>query len=192
MLLAAVFTPETWYYVWASVLVVVCLCSWGANFVTLPGNWIMVLAAVLFAWLVHDPGGRSLQWTTVGATLLLAIIGEVIEFWAGAAGAKKQGGSRRGMLLAMVGAMVGSIVGAVVGIPIPVVGSLVAAVVGGGLGAFTGAYLGESWKGKDSRDSLAVSTGALVGRILGTLAKLVVGLVILVVITVDAFVNTIP
>ena len=189
MLLAAVFTPATWYYIWSCLLVVVCLCAWGANFVTLPGNWLMVLAAALFAWLASDPSGLGLQWTTVGATLLLAIIAEALEFWAGAAGAKKQGGSRRGMILAMIGAMIGSIGGALIGIPIPVVGPLIAAVLGGGLGAFAGAYLGETWKGRANRESLAVSSGALVGRILGTLGKLTVGLVILVVITVDLFVN---
>ena len=92
-------------------------------------------------------------------------------------------------MLAMVGAMIGSIGGAFLGIPIPVVGPLVAAVLGGGLGAFGGAYLGETWKGKANRESLAVSTGALVGRIMGTLGKLMVGLVILVVISVDVFLN---
>lgn len=144
MLLAAVLAPETWYYVWCCVLVLVCLCALGANFVTLPGNWLMVLAAALFAWLVPHPGRDGLLWPTVGATLLLAIIGEALEFWAGAAGAKKQGGSRRGMLLAMLGAMLGSIGGAFLGMPIPIIGPLVAAVLGGGLGAFGGAYLGET------------------------------------------------
>lgn len=93
------------------------------------------------------------------------------------------------MLLAVVGAMGGSIAGTILGtaIPIPIVGSLIGAILGGALGAFGGAYAGEAWKGKSEEERLAVSTGAMLGRVFGTVGKLGVGAVMVVVSTVAAF-----
>jgi hypothetical protein len=121
----------------------------------------------------------------------MALLGELIEFAAGAAGAAKSGGSRRGMILSMLGAMGGSIAGAMLGvfIPIPVIGSLIGAVAGGALGAFGGAYAGESWKGKLEHERLAVSMAAMAGRVFGTLGKLWIGAVMVVITSVAAFVN---
>ena len=177
------------YYILSVLLIIVCLCAWIANFVALPGNWLIVVAAALFAWLAPHSGYDGLLWVTVGGVALLALLGEVIEFAAGAVGAKRHGGSRRGVILAMSGAMIGSISGAMIGVPVPVIGPLIGAVLGGGLGAFGGAYLGESWKGRNQQDALAISTAALVGRVLGTVGKLLMGLVMLVVIAVDLFLN---
>ncbi len=120
----------------------------------------------------------------------LAVLGEVVEFAAGAAGAAKSGGSRRGMLLSVVGAMAGSIGGAILGtaIPVPVVGNLIGAICGGAAGAFGGAYLGEYWKGKDERERLAVGTAAMVGRVLGTVGKLGMGAIMVVITAIDAFI----
>lgn len=179
---------EFWYYIWAVLLVVANAAAWSTSFFTLPGNWLVVGLTVLFALLVPAGEGQGIHWVTVVVVVGLAGLGELIEFGAGAAGAAKQGGSRRGMVLAIVGAVIGSVGGALVGVPIPWIGPLIGAVGGGALGAFAGAYLGETWKGRSSQDRLNVSTGALVGRLLGTVGKLAVGTVIWVVVAVDAFV----
>lgn len=184
-------TAEILYYLWATLLLLINVCAWGSTFVTLPGNWFIVAATALFAWLVHPPEGGGIGWWTVGALVALAAIGEVIEFVAGAAGAAKQGGSRRGMVLAIAGSLVGSLAGSVLGtfIPIPVVGTLLGAIGGGAIGAFGGAYAGESWKGKTSEERMAVSTAALVGRLFGTVGKLAVGVVMVVIAAADSFIN---
>ncbi len=119
----------------------------------------------------------------------MAVLGEVIEFAAGAAGAAKQGASRRAVLLALVGTVFGSLLGAVFGslIPIPLIGTMIGAIGGGAGGAFVGAYLGEWWIGKTSKERLTVSTAAMVGRLLGTFGKLAIGAVMLVIVTVDSF-----
>ena len=91
------------------------------------------------------------------------------------------------MALALVGAAVGSIVGAVIGVPVPVVGSIVAAVGGGAAGAFLGAYLGEYWKGRASHERLAISTGAMLGRVAGTVGKLIIGGAMVAYATVGSF-----
>ena len=117
------------------------------------------------------------------------MLGEIIEFGAGAAGAAKQGASKRGVALSMVGAIVGSILGLMAGvpIPIPVVGSFVMALVGGAAGAFFGAYMGETWKGRPEEHRVAVGRGAFSGRIWGTVGKLAVGAIMFAILAWDAF-----
>jgi uncharacterized protein YqgC (DUF456 family) len=174
------------YYLWALLLVAGSVLAWLTNMVTLPGNWLVVGLAALFAWLATDAGGRGVTWTSVAVLLGLAVAGEVIEFVAGAAGAAKQGASRRAVVLALIGAMVGSVVGLGIGAPIPIVGSLVMAVLGGAAGAFAGAYLGETWKGRLHVERTAAGRGAFFGRIWGTVGKLAVGAVMVAVVAWDA------
>ena len=45
------------YYLWALLLVVGSVVAWLLNLVTLPGNWLMVGGAALFAWLM--PGKQA-------------------------------------------------------------------------------------------------------------------------------------
>jgi uncharacterized protein YqgC (DUF456 family) len=176
------------YYPSVAVLVVLCVAAWLTSLFTLPGNWFVVALAAGFAWLFPHEAGRGVGWTTVGAAIGLAALGEVIEFAAGAAGAAKQGASRRAILLALVGAMVGSIAGVLVGSPVPVLGSFIMALLGGAGGAFAGAYLGEMWKGRTVDERIAAGQGAFVGKIWGTLGKLVCGAVIIAVVTADALI----
>jgi uncharacterized protein YqgC (DUF456 family) len=176
------------YYLWAGLLVIACVAAWLTTFFALPGNWIVVLLAGLFALFVPAAEGRGVSWTVVGVAAGLAVVGEILEFAAGAAGAAKKGASRRGMALALLGTVVGSVVGATMGVPIPLVGPLVGALGGGALGAFGGAYLGESSLGRSHPESVAAGQGALVGRLLGTVGKLMVGAVIVVIVAFDAFI----
>ena len=128
-----------------------------------------------------------MSWPVVALLLGLAIVGEIIEFAAGTAGAAKQGASRRAMALSIVGTLVGSIGGAMIGLPVPVLGSAFAALLGGALGAGVGAAIGENWKGRDAEGSIQVGAAAFAGRILGTAGKLVVGGIMLVIATIDSF-----
>jgi uncharacterized protein YqgC (DUF456 family) len=115
------------------------------------------------------------------------VLGEVIEFAASAAGAAKQGASKRGVALSMVGAIIGSVLGVMAGSPVPIVGNFVMALLGGALGAFGGAYLGETWKGRPEADRVAIGRGAFAGRIWGTMGKLAVGAVMLAILAWDVF-----
>ena len=174
------------YYFWAILLVVACSVCWFGTLVMLPGNWGIVALSALFAWLIPTEAGRGLSWGIVVALGVLAIAGEVIEGIAGAAGAAKRGGSRRGMALSLLGALVGSMVGVALGIPIPVIGSAVAAVAGGAMGAFVGAVLGEHWKGRPVDHQMQIGRAALFGRLWGTIGKLVVGIAMVVLVAADA------
>lgn len=178
------------YYALALVLLVVNVCAWCLNLLTLPGNWTIVAVTALFAAFAPTSADTPrMSWLGVGILVGLAIVGEVCEFAASAAGAAKKGASRRAIVLSVVGAMVGSMIGIAGGtlIPIPIVGSLIGAVSGGALGAFAGAYLGEHWKGKTPAEKQSVAEGAFVGRFFGTFAKLAVGAIMVVVATLDSF-----
>ena len=133
----------------------------------LPGTWVQVLGLVGFAALT--------DFTIVGAVpivavLVLAVVGEVVEFMLGGRYARKYGGSRRSAW----GAILGGLVGAFVGVPIFLVGSVVGAFVG----AFAGAALLELTRAPDARAALRVGWGAFVGRMVATAAKSAIGVAI--------------
>ena len=176
------------YIFWVTMLLAGATIAWATNFVSLPGNWFIVGLAALFVLAMESgDAAQGLNWNAVILLGLMAVGGEVVEFVAGAAGAAKQGGSRRAVALALVGTIVGSIAGAVMGLPIPIIGPLVGALAGAAAGAFLGAYLGEMWKHGVADKSFAVGWAAAVGRVLGTMGKLLIGAVMIVVLAVRAF-----
>jgi uncharacterized protein YqgC (DUF456 family) len=176
------------YYLCVLLLLLAMAGAWFTNVFAMPGNWLIVGLAAIFAAIFPHVDGRGLHWLTVGIAAALALLGEIVELAAGAAGAKRSGASRRAMLLALAGTMIGSLLGAFAGVPIPIFGSMVGAVGGGALGAFVGAYIGETAIGRSSDQSLAAGKGALIGRLLGTAGKLLIGVVLFVVIAVDALI----
>jgi len=167
--------------VWAIVLVLVLLVGWASNLFGLPGNWLNLVAAAVYAFFVPAGQRLSMGWFVVAIILVLALLGEVIEWIAGAMGVAKTGGSRRGAVLAIVGSMIGGVAGAFIGIPVPVIGSVIGVLLFASLGALVGAVLGEKWKGRDWSDSLHVGHGAFWGRLFGTLGKIWVGFLIVAV-----------
>lgn len=70
----------------------------------------------------------------------------------------------------------------------PVVGTLIGVLSGGAAGSFIGAYVGETWKGRDEEQAIAVGTAVAIGRTLGVLGKMAVGVVMLLLSAWDAFV----
>ncbi len=177
---------EANYWLWAALLVVGCALGWATNLVTLPGNWIVVGLTALFAWFFPPSSGHGIGWPTVFVLVALAAAGELLEFAASAATAARQGGSRRGMALALLGALFGSVLGVGLGSPIPVLGHLIGAVAGAAVGSFAGAYVGETWKGRPEDERVAVGKAAFWGRLWGTAGKLTIGGVMVVVATLAA------
>jgi uncharacterized protein YqgC (DUF456 family) len=162
-------------FLWALLFVLAVLVFWSLNLFGLPGNWLIVATTILYVWLTSGPDAGGLRWTIVGVVLGLGILGEVVEFAASAAGVKRVGGSRAGAALALFGSVVGALIGVFVGVPIPVVGSLVAALLFAGLGALGGAMLGELMVGRSLEHSWTVGQAAFWGRLLGTVAKTLIG-----------------
>ncbi len=175
-------------YLYATLLLLANTVAWLTNVFMLPGNWVLVGFAALYALVLPEEAQPRVSWSVVGIALALAVVGELVEFFAGAAGAAKQGGSRRGVVLAIVGAFVGSVLGAVFALPIPLIGPVIGALGGGAAGAFAGAWIGEAGTDRTHGERLAISKGALFGRLWGTAGKLIIGVIMLVLVTVDSFV----
>ncbi len=169
-------------WLWAVLLVLVMLACWSLNLVGLPGNWFNVLAAALYAWLM--PIHRAdFGWVVVALVLVLAIVGELVEFLAGAAGSMKAGGTKRGAALAVLGSILGGLLGLFAGLPLPLVGPVVGALLFSAAGALLGAVAGEVWAGRDINHSWSVGHGAFWGRLLGTFGKVIVGGIMIMVVT---------
>jgi len=181
-------TADILYYTMAVLLVLFSAGCWALNLFSIPGNWIMIALATLFAWLMPTGEGQGISWEIIGTIVIVGLLAELVEFAASAMGAAQKGASRRAMVLAIVGTMIGGIMGAAVGVPIPIVGPIIGAVGGGALGAFTGAWIGESWVGKSTSETFEVSKAAMIGKLLGTLAKLLFGAIIFILVAFDAFI----
>lgn len=161
----------------AILLLLIMLLCWAMTLLGLPGNWAMVAAAVVYFFVCPKDSRFEMGWIPLVALALLASLGELIEFLAGAMGTAKAGGSRRSAVLAILGSLVGGIGGAIVCaplIPIPLVGSLIGAIFFASVGALVGAVMGERWKGRDFEHAWQVGKGAFVGRLLGTMGKVLV------------------
>lgn len=165
------------YYFYYILLVVVSVVGLAISVLGLPGLWLMVAAAALYAVVT---GGDVLTGQTVVVVTLLAIASEVVEFIAGAAGSKTAGGSWR----SIVGAAVGAIVGGVVGVPVPIVGPVLGAILGAAVGAGALELTSDS---RDLRKAGHVAVGAAKGRAIGTVSKLSFGAVMLLLVAIYGF-----
>lgn len=144
-----------------TVVVLGALSGVALTFLTLPGIWLMVVIALLCEW--WSPG--LVGWWTLAATAGVAVLAEVAEFLASAAGAGRAGGSRWGA----AGSIVGSLAGALAGTPfLPPIGPIVGAILGAGAGTLVAELaiarrpLGESSKS---------AAGATIGRALSVVVK---------------------
>lgn len=174
-------------YLGLLLLLITLAAGWCLTMLSMPGNWLIVAAAALFAWLA-PPESYDISWQVVALLIGLAVTAELLELAASALGAKRAGGSRRGAMLAIAGSVVGALVGAGVGVPIPIIGSLVAAILFAGIGALAGAMLGETWKGRTLAESWKVGQSAFWGRLLGALAKTGIATAMVVITLVAALV----
>ena len=152
----------------------------------LPGTWLMVAGTLLVAWWQWEPGVPGSQQMFSPAVLIavvaLAAAGELAELLAGVFGSKAAGGTRRGAVGALVGGLIGGVLGTFL-IPLPLLGSLIGTCAGAGVGAWGL----ELQQGRTGRAALKSGVGAGVGRLLGTVAKLVAGGLIWITAAVAAF-----
>lgn len=148
-------------------MVVCVVVGWGVALLTLPGVWLMLVAASLVNWL-WTPGVYS--WWTIGVCAGVALIGELLEVIASGIGSKKFGGTKTGAVGSVIGGLVGGLVGTFA-IPVPIVGTIVGSVVGAGLGALSAE---RGIKGRSWDESHKSAAGAAVGRLAATVIKVAV------------------
>jgi uncharacterized protein YqgC (DUF456 family) len=169
-------------YVYAVLVVLVNLAWLLLNLLGLPGNWLIVITTGIVMWVQAGSAGPFFSVTTLVAVTVLAVLGEVLELAAGAAGARQAGGTRRGSFGALVGGIVGAIAGSFL-IPLPVIGSIIGACAG----AFVGALFLEFGGGRTLAESVRSGWGAGKGRLWGTVIKLAIGGAIWLIVAVAAF-----
>ena len=141
------------WWVLAGLIVIAGLA--GTVVPALPGVPLVFLGLFVGAWIGDF---ETIGWVTVGILALLAVVAWVVDFVAGAVGARYLGASSR--------AFWGATIGAVVGIFFGIVGML--------LGPFVGAVLGEFSGGSDMVQSGRAGFGAWVGMVLATAVKLAI------------------
>ncbi|MCX5632587.1 MAG: DUF456 family protein [Phycisphaerae bacterium] len=167
-------------YFWLILLLIVNAFWLGLVFFSLPGSWLMIITTILFALWQKN----IFSVYTIIAAIILALVGEILEFLAGAGGAKAAGGGKKAMAAAVVGAIIGAIIGTII-IPIPIFGTL----IGSALGAAIAALIVERKAGKEMKQSLKIATGAGLGRFAGLGAKIIAGVIIWLIFTAAAFIN---
>lgn len=154
----------------ASIVLILSAAGVVVQLAGLPGTWLIILFALSLRLVeAFVPLGPMpvYGWETFVILGGLALLAELVEFLAAAAGARTGGAGKRGMTGAVVGGLLGALVGTIL-IPIPVIGSILGAVGGSALGAITGEL---SVGGKQLRETVKPAAGAVAGRLLGTLAK---------------------
>ncbi len=135
----------------AALLVVAGLA--GTVVPALPGVPLVFAGLFLGAWIGDF---QHVGWVTIGILALLAAIAWLVDFLAGAAGARYLGASPR----AFWGATLGALVGIFFGLP----GML--------LGPFIGAVIGELSVGRGLVQSGRAGLGAWLGMVVATAVKL--------------------
>ncbi|MFO7803710.1 MAG: DUF456 domain-containing protein [Desulfovermiculus sp.] len=153
----------------AGLFVLLLFVAWASNFFSLPGNWVNIVLVALWKWMQPDmPAG---WWFFIGL-VALAGVAEIIEFGSQVLGAKRYGGSNRGSW----GALIGALIGAVLGAPFFLgLGSILGALAG----AFIGSLAFELLGGRNWSQALQASKGAMLGKVIGFVAKAALGMVII-------------
>lgn len=146
----------------------------------LPGNWLIVISTCLFAWWRWEDGVFSIY--TLIAVAVLAGLGELFELLGGLHGAKRAGASRQGSIAALVGAIAGAVIGTFT-IPVLFLGTVLGACIGAGFGS----WAMEVSRGRKMEESVRCGVGAGLGELLGTTAKLTVGIIIWIIVAAAAF-----
>jgi hypothetical protein len=149
-----------------------CLAAFAALLFGIPGTFLIVAAALVYAWAT---GFAAVEWSTIGWLAGLAIAGEGIEFLAGTIGTAGERPSRRVTVLVLLGGVAGGIAGAAFLFGL---GSLIGAL----LGAFAGAAIAVAWEGGSLRSAVGAGLAAMRGRLLGFILKSAIAAVMLVVL----------
>jgi len=152
---------------YVSIFLSVCLILFG-----LPGTFLIAGIGFLYGYLTQF---AEITATFCAFLLGAALLGEVIEFFLGAAAAKKYGGSKQSMWGAISGGFAGAIVATSF---LPIIGTFIGAFIG----AFLGASLFELLSTSNVDSALRVGYGAMLGAISGKLMKITLGITMAVVL----------
>lgn len=153
---------ETLWWTLSLVLMFLGLC--GAIVPVLPDSLLILAGAFLHFLTIRGP--HAIGWWTLGILIVLCIAAHVVDFVAGAVGARRFGATKWGAFGGFVGAIVGLFffpVGLFLG---PVLGALCAEII------FAGRSLGPAVRS---------GWGTLIGTTAGMIGKLVIDVAMVVI-----------
>jgi len=157
--------------IFSYVFILILIFFWGLNFLSLPGNWLIILSLAGVDFFSSQINLGPWSWVLL---IGLGIAGEALEWIGQYWGGKKFGLSSRGNIAAIIGAIVGSILG----VPFFLgFGAILGALLGAYLASFLVEYLADRSMAKAHQKAL----GAFWGKALGLVAKLGIGMAILVI-----------
>lgn len=143
-------------------------------FVGLPGIWVILVITGIWAFFIDAPGIFTLSFFI--PLVALAILGEIVEFFAGYYGTKRFGGSSKGGVGGIIGGFAGALFGAAF-----LMGF--GAVIGAFAGAFAGCFLVEKLLNNATTEAaMNAAYGTTLGRMGGLIVKLGLGIWILTII----------
>jgi uncharacterized protein YqgC (DUF456 family) len=147
---------------WIGAVALIAVGFAGTVLPALPGVVAIFLGALLAAWLEHF---ERIGWPALLLLAVLMVLGLLVDALAAVIGARRVGASRA----AIVGSLLGGLVGLFFGLP----GFL--------LGPFIGAVAGEYLQRRAAGQALRVGVGTWIGLAVGTLARLGIGVTMIVV-----------
>ncbi|MFP4193342.1 MAG: DUF456 domain-containing protein [Desulfobacterales bacterium] len=146
------------------VLAIFCLAGLVLIPLGMPGTFVILAGAALYNLITWS---MSISAAVLAVLLVLALVGEILEYILGVKFAQRRGVSRP----AVIGAIAGGIVGTFAGIPVPVAGPLLGLFAG----VFIGAFLVELVSEKKISDAFRSAMAAFYGRLGAVFAKTLVG-----------------
>ncbi len=142
---------------WIVAVVLVIVGLTGLALPALPGAPLIFLGLLAAAW--AEDFAYAGQWTLI-ILGVIAVLTYAVDFAAGAFGAKRFGASTRSVIGATIGAIVGLFFG----------------IIGVFVGPFIGAVIGELTVRPDIFSAGRAGLGATIGLVVGTAAKLSLGI----------------
>ena len=156
------------------ILILLSLIGFAAIFFTTFGTLVILLGAVLYAFMT---GFSIVSLETLLVLLVLYLCGEVLEYFFIIIGAKKLGASNA----AVVGAIVGGILGAILGAGVFGIGLILGTLVG----IFLGAFVVELILQKNLVKSLKAGSGGVLGRLGSIVAKVIIAIIMFVILALN-------
>lgn len=141
----------------SGILALLLIAGAGLTLLSLPGNLLIVIIALVYGFFDNF---THLTATMLGFLFLLFLLGEAVEFAAGALGAKKEQASGKVIAAAFLGTVAGGIIGTTL---IPIIGSVAGALGGAFLASFLAEYIETGDRGRAGRIAQSVLKGQAIG-----------------------------
>jgi uncharacterized protein YqgC (DUF456 family) len=143
-------------------LIIVCLVAILLTVIRMPGTWLIVVAALIFAWLT---GWERMPPAWIGLLAGIALLGEGVELLASVITARRAGATKQAAWGGLIGGFLGMLV---LSPPLLIIGTFLGAI----LGCFLGAAVAEMWMRNHVRQGARVGFFSAVGFVIGAATKI--------------------